>query len=42
MQKKNNKGRQCHTTKQSANRAAALVWAKIKEVREIIAENNSD
>ena len=31
-----------YATKQSAARAAALEWAKIKEVREIIAENNQD
>ncbi|WP_079218128.1 contractile injection system protein, VgrG/Pvc8 family [Herbaspirillum robiniae] len=31
-----------YATKQSAKRAAALEWAKIKEVREIIAENNAD
>jgi len=29
-----------YATKQSAKRAAALEWAKIREVREIIAENN--
>lgn len=27
---------------QSATRAAALEWGKIKEVREVIAENNTD
>ncbi|MFJ3046996.1 contractile injection system protein, VgrG/Pvc8 family [Herbaspirillum chlorophenolicum] len=31
-----------YATKQSAKRAAVLEWAKIKEVREIIAENNQD
>ena len=31
-----------YATKQSATRAAALEWTKIKEVREIIAENNAD
>ena len=31
-----------YATKQSAKRAAALEWAKIREVRDIIAENNAD
>jgi phage protein D len=34
--------RHTYATKQSAKRAASLEWAKIKEVREIIAENNVD